>query len=82
MSCRRISCPVVSRYVMSFHVMSRHIASRLVISCRVMSTRVPLVGRFASLESREHESLTRVDVKSCFLESLPRIYATVVDKSR
>ena len=46
--------------------------SRLVISCRVMSYRILLVRHFASLESRKHESLTRVGVKSCWLESLPK----------
>ena len=57
--------------------------SRLVISCRVLSYRILLVRRFAaSLESRKHESLRRVGVKSCWLESLPRVYAIVVDKSR
>ena len=38
-----------------------------------MPYRVLLVRRFASLESHSHESY--------WLESLPRVYATVVDKS-
>ena len=54
----------------------------MMILCRVMADRILLVGRFASLESRKYESLTRIGVKSCWLESLVSVYATIVDKSR
>ena len=62
MSCHVMSCRVISCHVMSCPVMSRHVMSRLVILCRVMSYGVWLVRRFASLQSREPESLRRVDV--------------------
>ena len=54
----------------------------VVILCRAMSYRIRLVCRFASLESRKHESLRRVRVKSGWLESLLRVYAVIIDMNR
>ena len=62
--------------IMSCHVLPCRVASRCVMSCRVVSRHV-MSGSFMSLT---HLLSVLVDDKSCSLESLPRVYSSVVDK--
>ena len=76
--CRRawwVSC--VLGFLVSCQVVSCRVVSCHVLWCRVVWRHLMSLTRVV-----DFLSLILVDDKSCWLESLPRVYATVVDKSR